>query len=266
MLPSETENTEATIGGTLPPDTGSEVVGTNTGSGGDDDGVKPEPTGEEVTPPNEEPSPDGDVTYTYNGEEVSVDIPDDLIETFSKSGLDAKALAAELYSGEFGLSEETLGKLHAVYGKTVVNGYLDSIKAQNDAIFKARADGLAAHEAAEAKLWEDTLASVGGEENWGKLENFALETLDDAALAEFNAVMDGGNRYAQKLAIKDLMSQFEDKHGTGELKLIDGTSAPAQAPTALSKAEFLKLVASGEYRKNPQQYDAMRLEGMRRGL
>lgn len=203
----------------------------------------------------------------YEGQDVEVEIPDDLVETFKAQGLDAQALANELYSGEeFGLSEETKAGLYKLYGKTVVEGYLEGLKARNDSVFSQLKQQQQQAEEANEKIWNETLELVGGEEGWNGLEEYALEKLSDEELDEFNQVMASGSRYAQKLALKDLKARREGTEGTGELELVEGDSRSNSDKGFLSKQEYLELHTSGEYRKDPKKYDSLRQAGMARGL
>lgn len=206
-------------------------------------------------------------SYKYGDLTVDVVVPDDLREQLTKAELDADALVSELYGGDsFGLSDETKNKLYGIYGKTVVDSYLASVKAGNDELVKGNKEAIEAKQAADNAAWEAALEVVGGEEGWAGLEEFALANLTDEQLEEFNAVMASGSKYAQRLALKDLKTSYENKEGTGDLVLIEGKGAPSVEKSHLTAKDYHELLRSGEYRKDPQKYDAMRRAGIAAGL
>lgn len=209
---------------------------------------------------------DEPVTFKYGEFEVEVNVPDDVQTFLGDKGFDAQALVNELYDGDFGLSDATKDKLYAAYGKSIVDGYLEGIQLKNDSTFAAIKSQQEAKTAADEKVWQETLQEVGGEENWQKFEEFALSTLSDEELAEFNKIMESGVRMAQKLAIADIKQKYAQKNGTGLDALIQPDGSASGGDVALSAAQYQQLIISGEYRKDPQKYDRLRRMGKERGI
>lgn len=214
-----------------------------------------------------DPVADGSLDVVYDDKEFSIDIPEDLSKAFSDNGMDVNEVAKELYEGEFGLSEATLDKLAAVYPRAVVEQYIAGIKATND-------QGIASRDAADNQIaeadearWQECLTTVGGEENWNKLEVWAGEKFSDEQFERFNSVMQSGNQYAQELALKALMSEYRQVEGEDKLVLIEGdSSAGDNSDAPLTAQQFLDLRLSGEYKKDPEKYDALRRKGIQRGI
>lgn len=216
--------------------------------------------------PDDTPT-DEDLTFKYGDFEVEVDVPDDINTFLGDKGFDAKALVKELYDGDFGLSDTTKDKLYAAYGKTIVDGYLEGIQLKNDSTFAAIKSQQEAKVAADDKVWQETLQEVGGEENWLKFEEFALNSLSDEELSEFNKIMESGVRMAQKLAIADIKQKYIQKNGTGLDSLIQpDSSAGGGGDVALSASQYQQIIVSGEYRKDPAKYDRLRRLGQKRGI
>lgn len=138
--PEETQ--EATTDVTTDPDTvdtnadvQSDTGDTDAGDAGGEDpkGETQEGEGKEEDKPAG--SSQEEVSYFFGGEEVTIEVPQDVEEELKAKGLDAYAIAAELYAkdGDFSLSEETKQKLYDAFGKFAVDAYLSGLKAQNEA-------------------------------------------------------------------------------------------------------------------------------------
>lgn len=210
---------------------------------------------------------------TYNGVEVEVDIPADLINMAGEKGIDIQEVSKELYTSEdFTLSEETMNGLYEAFGKWQVDSYLEGIKAKNDAVmgeFNTKAEQT--KQEAEA-AWKETVEIIGGEENWEHMDAYAAENLSDEELEEFNNVMENGSIRMQKLMIKDLYSRYESgappTEGHKILDLEEGASGPANVSdmNPLSQADYLQLLTTGKYKDDPAKYDNLRRLGIQKGI
>lgn len=211
----------------------------------------------------------------YGGFDVAVEIPADLANYAGEKGVDIQAVSNELYaSPDFSLSQETLDGLYESFGKWQVDAYLDGIKAKNDAVMGSYKTQLDANQANQEAAWNETLEIMGGEDRWNDLDGYAQANLTEDELSEFNEVMEKGSIRMQKLMIKDLYSKFEAAGAPvapNEPKILDleegdNQGAGDAANSALSSAEYLKLLTSGEYKKDPAKYDALRRLGMSKGI
>lgn len=238
--------------------------GEDTGGNGQDD--KQEPQGTE------------DSTYYFGGNEVEIEIPQDVEESLKEKGIDAKELVAELYSkdGDFSLSDETKQKLYDAFGKFAVDAYLSGLKAQNEMFFMNEATKAKEMEQANTQRFNDIAKEVGGDEGWTRLEEFALSTLSDEELTAFNAVMDSGNQYLQMYAVRELEARRKQAQGDDKVELVQGTPASDEGDNSpLSAQEYIREVSQigskfrGD-RKGAAEYqaklDARRRAGMARGL
>ena len=222
---------------------------------------EPEPTGEEGQKPEEEqpgndqpdgePQPDDTPTETpefYFGDlQVEIDIPQDVSDALAEKGLDAAAIAAELYGqgNDFKLSEETLGKLYDAFGKFSVDAYLSGLKATNEGFIHGLKQQEADREAADAERYSVVAAECGGEEGWGRLESWALDTLSDDELTAFNAVMESGNQYLQQYAVRELEARRKAAQGDDTVELIQPDSARTDTANGpLTAAEYMKEISS----------------------
>lgn len=205
--------------------------------------------------------------------EITVEIPPDLIQFGSENGLDMEALTKEFYSNDQDLSAESKQALYDKFPKWQVDGFLTGAKARNDLMVKEHQAGLEAQAKAGEEAAAVTLELMGGEDRWHDLEGFALNTLDDAQLAEFNEIMSSNNSTMQQLAIKDLWGKFTEAGAPvapvtlASLDLEDGSNrGPAGSVGAPMTAAELAAVPRDEYKKNMQMYDDRRLAGIRKGI
>lgn len=249
---------------------------------------EPEPT-EEPEPepePAEEPSPSEDPVFTYNGQEVELEVPEDLNQMFTDKGLDLQAVTAELYSGdEFGLSDETKEALYAQFGKFSVDSYLSGLKAQNDLSMSRFEQDAKAVETAAAEAWEQTLGIVGDEAGWNSLMDYADENLTDQDRDDWNEIMESNNWTMQRLAIQDLAnragikaesapSSLHPAQANGsmvgdslELAEANGGDSRGTGDTgALSRAEYQKLWSASLPAAERDALDARRRAGIQKGL
>lgn len=243
----------------------------------------PEEEGSEETPEGEENSEEGSQEegekpdYYFNGEKVSVEVPDDLKQSLDDVGVDVDQVLSELYGEEsdFTLSEETRKPLDEKYGKAVVDTFLGAIKAQNEAVLQQTKEAQKAAEEANKQAVEWSNELVGGEENWTAMSDWAVENLSDEQLDSFNKAMDSGDKYIQELAIKDLKSKYHEAEGDTNATLISGDStASVDSGSPLSSSEYIAEMTSPEFRalkgqekvKAQAKLDARRRAGMKKGL
>lgn len=232
--------------------------------------VTPEPQKESTWVPV-----DKDVTFDgvqYGGFEVQVEIPADLANMAGEKGIDIHAVSNELYSSpDFSLSQETLDGLYESFGKWQVDAYLEGIKAKNDAVIGSYKTTLDTNQANSEAAWTETLEIMGGEDRWSDLEAYAIENLSEEEASEFNDVMEKGSLRMQKLMIKDLYSKFNTAGAPvapNVLNLEEGDNQGSASPlnSALTSVDYLNLLTSGEYKKDPAKYDALRRLGMSKGI
>lgn len=215
--------------------------------------------------------------HFFNGEQVQIEVPDDLKNTLSESGVDVDKVVSELYGkdSDFTLSDETRAPLDEKYGKPVVDTFLNALKTQNESVLKGAQEATKAAEEAnkQAEEWSNEL--VGGEENWSALESWAADNLEEAQIESFNRAMASGDKWMQELAIKDLHSKMQESEGDTNVSLVSG-DAPGgdSAGSPLSAQDYIAEMTSPEFRnlkgqdkvKAQQQLDARRRVGMKRGL
>lgn len=237
-----------------------------------------EPEGEpEPTDPSE-PTDAVEPEFFFGESQVTIDIPEDVSSALSEKGLDAKAIAAELYSkgGEFKLSEETLGKLYEAFGKFSVDAYLSGLKATNEGFVHNLTRQDEQRVAADAERYGVVSAECGGDDGWSRMEQFALETLDDEKLAAFNEVMRSGNQYLQQYAVRELESQRKAIQGDDRVDLLEPSAVRTETDGGpLSQGEYIKAISELSTKFNGDRagaqaaqanLDKRRMAGMSKGI
>lgn len=208
----------------------------------------------------------------FGGQDVEVTIPADLVNFTAEKGIDAQAVSKELYASEdFTLSEETKASLYEAFGQWQVDTYLAGIKASNDNTMASHASDVEALGVAEKAAWDATMEVMGGEDRWDDLSSYADQTMDDAEFDEFNEVMKTGSLRMQQLMIADVFGKFKAAGApvaTTILDLEEGATGgdPTGGDSPLSQSAFLDLMRTGEYKKDPAKYDALRRAGMAKGI
>lgn len=260
-------------------DVQSDTGDTDTGVAGGEDpkGEAQEGEGKEEDKPAE--SSQEEVSYFFGGEEVTIEVPQEVEEELKAKGLDAYAIAAELYAkdGDFSLSEETKQKLYDAFGKFAVDAYLSGLKAQNEAFMLRSENEAKEREAADVQRFTDISKECGGEEGWNRLEEWALESLSDDELTAFNAVMQSGNQYLQMYAVRELEARRKAAQGDDEVTLVQPSAPAVDASdnSPLSAQEYIREISQlsqrfGRDRKAAAEaqakLDARRRAGMAKGL
>lgn len=229
-----------------------------------------------VDPAPADPAPGEPITediiiegLTYGDHTVNVTIPPDMANFASEKGIDIEAVAKEVYSKD-GLTDATKQTLYDAMGKWQVDAYLDGLKAKDQANLDSALATAEQQTKAQEEAWDETMTIMGGEDRWNDLDAFALSTLSEAEIAEFNAVMENGSLYMQKLMIADLWGKYAAAGAPAapvQLDLETGDNIPAgDAKGAITSEEYMAAFTSGDYHKDPAAWDARRQAGIQKGL
>lgn len=214
---------------------------------------------------------------SYGDQTMNAVIPKDLANTFSQAGLDAVAITTELYTDDFGLSEETTASIAEKLGlpSVLVSQAIQGYKAQNDITVNSIADNATKMQEATEKAWDSTVKQIGGESNWGIMQTWAQGKWDAGKFTQFNKVMQSGDRYMQELAIGKLMQDYEASAGTLNMAIQEGGDNSADlkgdvySKGFLTKGEYNILIKSGDYGKMSKaeqaNVDTLRRKGHSKG-
>ena len=223
-------------------------------------GEKPETTEEtteEAEPEYELYTEDGAVNYdTANelyGEQVG--------EIFKSNEIDPFKMNEYFIENNGTLNDEmydTLGK--AGLSKTLVDSYLEGVRQ------KAGYETANAAEAAPVlndQEISEVKAIAGGEKGYDELMSWASDNMSDADAANFDEVVETGNKAAVTFAVKALMGQYEDAVGR-DSNLITGKKSTTE--TYRSMAEVVRDMNNPLYDNDESYSDDVRIKLERSNL
>lgn len=141
------------------------------------------------------------------------------------------------------ISEESMAKLTAMDSKDLVDAYLRYQATLEDV--PAAPEGRELNDQEVQSIY----SSVGGEQQYQRMTQWAADNLDQATIEAFDNVIESGNVAAINLALQGLQSQYKDNVGY-ENDMIQGK--PAQSGTGFrSQAEVVRAMNDPRYDRDP---------------
>lgn len=149
-----------------------------------------------------------------------------------ESGLDYTALADE-FQAKGGLSAESYAKLEAAgIPRAVVNSYIEGQVAIADQI--------------RAQVFE----SVGGEQQFATMTEWAKANWSKAEIDAFNATVDSGSVEQIKLAVRALHNSYVAQNGTAPSYVNLGGNTQASSDVFRSTAELITAMSDPRYQSD----------------
>ena len=139
------------------------------------------------------------------------------------------------------LSEEAIDKLSAMDTKDLIASYM---KYQAKSSEQARA-GLQNQEAINA-----IKNSVGGDEAYGEMINWAAQNLPPEEINDYNSITNSGNPTAIKFAVESLANRYRTSEGY-EAPLVTGRKADSSVKPYRSQAELARDIGNPLYSTDP---------------
>lgn len=93
--------------------------------------------------------------------------------------------------------------------------------------------------------------SVGGEEAYGQLMEWANEQYPEQVIQAFDSLVDSGNALAIQLAVNGLMADYEANNGLDGTLLTGKGAPPAKADVFRSQAEVVRAMNDPKYDADP---------------
>ena len=139
------------------------------------------------------------------------------------------------------LSEEAIDKLSSMDTKDLIANYMQY---QAKASEKARA-GL------QNQAAIDTIKnSVGGDEAYGEMINWAAQNLPPEEINDYNSITNSGNPTAIKFAVESLANRYRNSEGY-EAPLVTGKKASSGVRPYRSQAELARDISNPLYSSDP---------------
>ena len=148
---------------------------------------------------------------------------------------------SQRFDANGGLTEEDMATLSSMDSKTLVETYFKYHAAQT-----SNAQAQAATQAEMTAIRQ----SVGGDEAYGEMIQWAGSNLNEAEIDQFNAVVATNNPAAIKYAVESLSNRWKGAEGF-EAPLVTGRKAPSKEKAFRSQAELARAIADPRYSTDP---------------
>lgn len=149
--------------------------------------------------------------------------------------------ASVAYEKEGKLTEESIAELSKLDSKDLIEAYVSSY-AKN----QSKAQAQAVDEAGQKAILE----SVGGEQAYGEMVQWAGSNLSAEEISAYNEVTTSGNTAAIKFAVEALSNRYKTAEGY-EAPLVTGRKAAPVKDAFRSHAELARAIADPRYHNDP---------------
>jgi len=180
--------------------------------------------------PSPDPAESAPQTQGYTAEQAVEIYGDEIVNAVNEAGLNMAELMWTADSG--GDISEHYDALSAAIGvpRQVVENYVSKAQAGDASEGMSSAD--------EAQI----IGEIGGQEAFQQLSGWAKENLEPAELADYNAVVDSGNKSAIRWALKAMQARSSAGSTSSEPRLIRGQAPAAEPRRFNSKSEVLEAM------------------------
>ena len=175
------------------------------------------------------------VTETY-GEAVT--------EKLKAAGVDPWAISSQFHESGGEVTDEMVGTLtNAGFSEAAVRSYFAG-RASESGYSSGSAEDISDAQISEIKQ------SVGGDQAYSNVVNWAKTNLDQSQTDAFDEVVNSGSIQAIKLAAAGLKAQYDQANGV-EGRMVTGKSAPQTKDVFRSQAELVQAMNDRRYDRDP---------------
>jgi len=175
------------------------------------------------------------VTETY-GEAVT--------EKLKAAGVDPWAISSQFHESGGEVTDEMVGTLtNAGFSEAAVRSYFAG-RASESGYSSGSAEDISDAQISEIKQ------SVGGDQAYSNVVNWAKTNLDQSQTDAFDEVVNTGSIQAIKLAAAGLKAQYDQANGV-EGRMVTGKSAPQTKDVFRSQAELVQAMNDRRYDRDP---------------
>ena len=186
----------------------------------------------------------GEVGDTKDSKEVESEETTEETEETPQTSPAAELItsASEEFESKGELTAETIEKFSAMNSKDLVNAYVELQKNAPDQTESVS-------DLSDASV-NEVKNSVGGEEAYANIVNWAGENLDPKSIEAFDTIVNSGSVDAIKLAVSGLKSQYENSNGY-EGKMYTGKAPQTSKDVFRSQAELVAAMSDRRYDRDP---------------
>jgi len=185
-------------------------------------------------------------TEPEEGEEPSEEQPEATEEEAPEEEVSeayaAVSRASEAYLAKGELTEESIEELSKLDSKDLIEAYMIQYAANQEA---AKTQG-----SSQLRQRKSILDSVGGQESYQQMVQWAADNLDPAEVESYNQVTNSGNVAAIKFAVEALSNRYKSAEGY-EAPLVTGKRGTAKQEGFRSHAELSRAIADPRYNSDP---------------
>tara|TARA_B100000029_G_scaffold287350_1_gene281061 strand:+ start:2065 stop:2940 length:876 start_codon:yes stop_codon:yes gene_type:complete len=175
------------------------------------------------------------VTETY-GEAVT--------EKLKAAGVDPWAISSQFHESGGEVTDEMVGTLtNAGFSEAAVRSYFAG-RASESGYSSGSVEDISDAQINEIKQ------SVGGDQAYSNVVNWAKTNLDQSQTDAFDEVVNSGSIQAIKLAAAGLKAQYDQANGV-EGRMVTGKSAPQTKDVFRSQAELVQAMNDRRYDRDP---------------
>jgi hypothetical protein len=175
-------------------------------------------------------------TKTQETEETNEPTPDtdatEVVDVLDKAGLDFNVFQEE-YTQNGGLSEDAYNALEeAGFPKTLVDSWI------------------AGQEAIAQDMTQSVYETVGGQEQYADMVQWAAQSLPPTEVEAFNQAVETGDANIVSFAVQGLYARYRSEAGSAP-KLVKGEAAPTSSGAFNSAAELTAAMRDPRYHNDP---------------
>tara|TARA_R100000808_G_scaffold10933_1_gene28621 strand:- start:1411 stop:2319 length:909 start_codon:yes stop_codon:yes gene_type:complete len=213
------------------------------GEKSESDSTKPEAE----TEPVEQESSEEPVLYLEDGgvnyEQVNASYGEKLGDIFKSSNVDPWEISEHFHSNNGTITNDMYSKLEgAGLSRASIDSYLAGRAVESG--YTTVSNDIPDSAVSEVQ------ASVGGEDSYKNIINWAGSNLDQPAIEAFDNIINSGSVEAIKIAVSGLKAQYENANGY-EGKMYTGKAPTQTSDVFRSQAELVKAMSDRRYDDDP---------------
>jgi len=180
-----------------------------------------------------QPKQEAEETITEEQRETIQEQENEVAQVMDKAGLDFNVFQKE-YEENGELSNEAYDALSkAGFPKTLVDTWIQG------------------QEALQGDLNNEVYQSVGGEDSYLSMLEWAKDNLPENDISAFNASVETGDRNLVKFAVQGLYARYRTEVGGNEPQLTQGSASESSGGSFQSAAELTAAMRDPRYAKDP---------------
>ena len=180
-------------------------------------------------------------------EEKTEEVPESPIEI--TPAVEAMTLAATEFEKNGELTPETLAKFNEISTTDLVDTYKDLYAKAKELGYEEPQATAKPVELSDSQV-NSIHNSVGGEENYNRVLDWATDNLDQNTLDSFDQMVNVGDSAQIQLAINGLKAQYDNANGY-EGRMLTGKAPQTSGDVYRSQAEVVKAMSHPDYDTDP---------------